>query len=1371
MEAGEGAHFDSKTNSAALRAFAELAAPVQIPPPAGAKELDSAALAETIDKILAAYKSGDLSPPVAPTVDVEAEVARRKREQKEAAQNVGAQETSSQELTVLDLESKEVYVPAKDIEKYMQLLDPIATSPNALEKIKELIAAEYYVLPETRSVVEPMVAGQKTFDSTTTLEILRSMPETRGGVALQLLLLVKLDPALVTMDAVLRWKYTIFRDRILSTVPHQLQLDPDAATKHLLELIVVSDAAAVAYISSGIGINLLYDELSPLRAAIVIRERIDTLNMLCTMLISQIEVITPRKHFMQYLRDSFGHSADSIYSGLIMAALLAGNTEAFAPLRSLLYETTRPLNVVISDNPIVLGIYKQCGWVTVNASRVGHEATAATAASTSTIGTVDIRPYNREASSLIASCIGFASFALIRALFITFNYGRTSLPPLPLDDALRPTIVDTFLRNDVYHRYVEHVKVETDGVPERELKQIKDGSGAIRLLLDGCQTSCALIGRDELNMMIFSQNTRISEYYEDNEFAAYRDIAYRLRESASIPVGTDLPDIEIARSVNEFAVRYTEEAKLDFLKTLRRRMPAAIWIGTIFYYDLLHSMKRLIKNHPEILPELGELLRTKMLKLVHKSDRRFVINPSTFASACTLLSCCILHGQSDQNRLRFARTLVRYFMPIFLTYTIYNSGRHEFYSYVRSIHPELVHLLTQYMNSASNPIYLICLTRNHVLLPMLRRSLLGMYNAMHLPKSVIQFMLYELIFQIIIAAWETGSLSVITEVLSDTWLREEFIAGDERDLRKIQGEFIANINLFLHRRSDYWCRTRERDVIFAGLTKNFSVVKFVDMLHTVTLPVHDIDVGEIDVCDPACPAFNNARINALIKCLLRMQIPYIGPEFTVVLNRIFHIEDGDVYSDTAAKVLLTIVVMLMQTVIKFLDSDRTAESLKELIAAEHDIVTAKKCWPLRLAFSEAHHASVETRPGFIGTAREVDFQDSKCLRNLLATAPEMQTFARRKSLAHVALQSMELLTQIFANLSENNAADMIARYLCLYVWASGDPTSHFTNFIAIISRTINAAIITKAQARVGDFVASLKSVSDDQKRGIVIGIEQLMKLPWMIDENVGAGHTLAKICRLFEVVVREHGLYEYALRVHDYISLPKAIWPVGKIDPIIAGLYKKTFPVDAAREFWFFNAITGPAVLETLNPDTATSSDSSTSSSSTSIEAHPKVALSLTSATGSASSDNDPLPIDPKAPGTRKFTAENILAVAKQLNVDMSKVSADDLVRGLKVELEHGSDTPFSQTNVTNDDLKLTMDIAVRHMAELPDYYSPSHRSPTGTPGLEEWEDQKKEYWAGRNLTEAANVINSQYWNAVDAAKEAKLLSMLRDAIRREKLM
>ena len=68
------------------------------------------------------------------------------------------------------------------------------------------------------------------------------------------------------------------------------------------------------------------------------------------------------------------------------------------------------------------------------------------------------------------------------------------------------------------------------------------------------------------------------------------------------------------------------------------------------------------------------------------------------------------------------------------------------------------------------------------------------------------------------------------------------------------------------------------------------------------------------------------------------------------------------------------------------------------------------------------------------------------------------------------------------------------------------------------------------------------------------------------------------------------------------------------------------------------------------------------------------------------------------------FTNNEILRIARYLNIDFSKFPFEDFKRGISIELEHGMEN--INTNVTNDDLLKTAKIALAHLNEYPNYYS-----------------------------------------------------------------
>ncbi len=85
------------------------------------------------------------------------------------------------------------------------------------------------------------------------------------------------------------------------------------------------------------------------------------------------------------------------------------------------------------------------------------------------------------------------------------------------------------------------------------------------------------------------------------------------------------------------------------------------------------------------------------------------------------------------------------------------------------------------------------------------------------------------------------------------------------------------------------------------------------------------------------------------------------------------------------------------------------------------------------------------------------------------------------------------------------------------------------------------------------------------------------------------------------------------------------------------------------------------------------------------------------------------------------FNDQDILKIAHKLNIIFDKFSFDDLKEGIKIELEHGTINP--KTNVTNDDLELTMKIAIAHLNEFSNYYNKNY----GLPALEKKLSSMKE--------------------------------------------
>ena len=86
------------------------------------------------------------------------------------------------------------------------------------------------------------------------------------------------------------------------------------------------------------------------------------------------------------------------------------------------------------------------------------------------------------------------------------------------------------------------------------------------------------------------------------------------------------------------------------------------------------------------------------------------------------------------------------------------------------------------------------------------------------------------------------------------------------------------------------------------------------------------------------------------------------------------------------------------------------------------------------------------------------------------------------------------------------------------------------------------------------------------------------------------------------------------------------------------------------------------------------------------------------------------------------ITKEDALKFAKKYNVDLKKVSPSQIVKGMKVELEHGTKLS-GKTNVTKNSKEKTFQIALAHLIEYPDYYI----------RLGKMEKKAEKYWKNKN--------------------------------------
>jgi hypothetical protein len=71
-----------------------------------------------------------------------------------------------------------------------------------------------------------------------------------------------------------------------------------------------------------------------------------------------------------------------------------------------------------------------------------------------------------------------------------------------------------------------------------------------------------------------------------------------------------------------------------------------------------------------------------------------------------------------------------------------------------------------------------------------------------------------------------------------------------------------------------------------------------------------------------------------------------------------------------------------------------------------------------------------------------------------------------------------------------------------------------------------------------------------------------------------------------------------------------------------------------------------------------------------------------------------------------EFTADIIKTTADKIKVDISNIDMDQILKGMRVELEHGTKNDDKNLDVTHDNVGITLKIVLAHLIEVPDYYT-----------------------------------------------------------------
>ncbi|MEI6347330.1 MAG: DUF5661 family protein [Bacteroidota bacterium] len=86
----------------------------------------------------------------------------------------------------------------------------------------------------------------------------------------------------------------------------------------------------------------------------------------------------------------------------------------------------------------------------------------------------------------------------------------------------------------------------------------------------------------------------------------------------------------------------------------------------------------------------------------------------------------------------------------------------------------------------------------------------------------------------------------------------------------------------------------------------------------------------------------------------------------------------------------------------------------------------------------------------------------------------------------------------------------------------------------------------------------------------------------------------------------------------------------------------------------------------------------------------------------------------------KKLNLKDAKEIGDDLGINWNEVDINEFTKGVNIEFEHG--TKYPETNVTNDNKKLTGKIAWAHLKEFPDYFT----------RLEKLEKEAREYWKSK---------------------------------------
>jgi hypothetical protein len=70
-----------------------------------------------------------------------------------------------------------------------------------------------------------------------------------------------------------------------------------------------------------------------------------------------------------------------------------------------------------------------------------------------------------------------------------------------------------------------------------------------------------------------------------------------------------------------------------------------------------------------------------------------------------------------------------------------------------------------------------------------------------------------------------------------------------------------------------------------------------------------------------------------------------------------------------------------------------------------------------------------------------------------------------------------------------------------------------------------------------------------------------------------------------------------------------------------------------------------------------------------------------------------------------KISEKDVVEAAEEAGINLAKIPMSEILAGIEVEYEHGTQGG-RDTNITDNEIGLTLKIAIAHLREIPDYYT-----------------------------------------------------------------